>query len=87
MIPALLCLSILAAVLWYTAKPRRRANDRQPTPVERLAQWDLRMGAYRAEERIRQHRAMIDFDHRAAVQPKVTPKLPKDNVVQLRRKA
>lgn len=87
MIPALLCLPILLAVLWYAVKPRRRANDRPQTPVERLAQWDRRMGVYRAEERLRAHRAMIDFDARASVQPKFTPKLPKDNVVQLRRVA
>lgn len=87
MIPALLCLSILVAVLWYTAKPRRRANDRVPTPAERIALWEIRAGQERARVRMRQEAIDQAFDHRASVQPKVTPKLPKDNVVQLRRAA
>lgn len=75
----LVCAIILIAVLWWTIKSTRRqfVNDRQPDPVDRLAQWERRRGEYLAEQRRRQHRATIAFDQRATVQPKITPRLPK----------
>ena len=76
---ALACLAIVAAVLWWTIKRTGSivVNDRQPQPVDRLAAWEVRLGAYRARERIRQESARIAFDERASVQPKINPRLPK----------
>jgi hypothetical protein len=73
------CLLIVAAVLWWTIKRTGPTvvNDRQPQPVDRLAAWEIRLGAYRARERIRQESARIAFDERATVQPKINPRLPK----------
>jgi len=69
----------VAAVLWLVVKASRTVNTdtRQPSAIDRLAAWDERMGAYRARERIRQESARIAFDHRATVQAKVSPRLPK----------
>jgi len=73
------CLAIVASVLWWTIKRTGPivVDDRQPSAIDRLAAWEVRRGAYRARERIRQESARIAFDERASVQPKVTPRLPK----------
>ena len=97
-IAGLLAAACVAAVLWLTIKfsevtaaDMRKdmlRDDRQPTPVDRLAGWELRLGEYlaqqhiqrgqhRAQERLRQHSSRLAFDSRATVQPKVTPKLPR----------
>jgi hypothetical protein len=94
----LACLAILAAVLGWTIKYSRATSvdlrkemlrdDRQPYPVERLTDWELRLGRYlaqeqlrasehRAERRMASYRAAVAFDERATVQPLVRPKLPK----------
>lgn len=72
-------LLILAAVLIYTVRHTRTTtpNDRQPSPVDRVAAWERKMGEWRAEQLRRQYRAQIAFDERASVQPKITPRLPK----------
>lgn len=71
-------LLLLFAVLIYTIKATRTTapNDRQPSPVDRVAAWERKMGEWRAEQRLRQYRAQIAFDERASVQPKITPRLP-----------
>jgi hypothetical protein len=43
------------------------------------------MGREKAAQAIRLEGVMQAFDYRAVVQPKVSPRLPKDNVVQIRR--
>lgn len=75
----LLAALIVAGVLVFTIKLTRTVpvNDRQPSPVARLAAWEQRMGEHRAEERRRQYRAQVAFDERATVQVRVVPKLPK----------
>jgi len=67
------------AVLWLCVKASRTVNTdtRQPSAIDRLAAWEVRRGAYRARERIRQESARIAFDERASVQPKINPRLPK----------
>lgn len=72
-------LLILAAVLIYTVRRTRTMmpNDRQPSPVDRLAAWERKMGEHRAEERLRKYRALVAFDERASVQPHITPRLPR----------
>lgn len=57
--------------------PTTRGHDvRQPTKDERLANWELRRGRHRAEQRLRECRVDQAFDARASVQPKITPRLP-----------
>jgi len=70
---------ILFSVLIYTIKATRTTapNDRQPSPVDRVAAWERRMGEWRAEERRRLYRAQVALDERATVQPRIVPKLPK----------
>jgi len=72
-------LLILTAVLIYTVRHTRTItpNDRQPSPVDRLAAWERKMGEHRAEERLRKYRALVAFDERASVQPHITPRLPR----------
>jgi len=67
------------AVLWLVVKASRTVNTdtRQPSALDRLAEWEVRRGAYRARERIRQESARIAFDERATVQAKINPRLPK----------
>lgn len=71
-------LLLLFSVLIYTVKATRAVtpNYRQPSPVDRVAAWERKMGEWRAEQRLRQHRALVAFDERATVQPKITPRLP-----------
>ncbi len=79
MIAPVLALIAVAAVLVLSAASTGRAVSRFPRPLsdaDRLAQWELRRGAWRASERLRQHRAQAAFDARASVQPKITPRLP-----------
>jgi len=75
----LACLAIVATVLWWTIKATRRqvVDDSQPSPVDRLAAWERRMGQHRAERRMAEYRARIAFDERATVQPRIVPRLPK----------
>lgn len=77
MIPAIIAAACVAAVLYCAVKARIVVNDRPPSPVDRLAAWEIKMGQHRAQERLRQHSSRLAFDSRATVQPKVTPKLPR----------
>lgn len=79
MITALLAMLLIASALAWTALSTHRRpspSDRQPSNVERIAQWERRMGEWRAAERLRQHSAAQAFDARASVQPYITPRLP-----------
>ena len=76
--------------LWKFFFPPSRWHRCQPmNDAERLAAFEIRMGRWRAEERMRRARVDQLFDERASatVKPKVTPRLPQDRVVvPMRRK-
>ena len=65
----------------------RMAGCTPPTEADRLAAYERRLGEHKAQERLRQARALQVFDDRATVRPKISPKLPQDRkVVPIRRK-
>lgn len=47
-----------------------------PTEEERLAQWERRLGEWRAQQRLRAARVARDFDARAGVRLYFSPRLP-----------
>jgi hypothetical protein len=65
----------------------RMAGCTPKTEADRLADWEIRLGQHKAQERLRQARAAQLLDERAIVRTKVAPKLPADRkVVSIRRK-
>lgn len=74
--------------LWQFLFPPSKWQQCQPmTDAERLAAFEIRMGQWKAAERMRAARVAQVFDDRATVRPKIQPKLPDDRkVVQMRRK-
>jgi len=77
---------MLKRLLTFLFPPSRWTGCDPPTRAQRLANYELRLGQHRAEQRMRAERVDQLFDERASVQPKVTPKLPRDNVVAIRRR-
>lgn len=77
-------MGFLALAAW----PRRprSAGTRVPTPAERAAQWEVRLGQHRAEQRLAAEARAQAFDARHIVRPVVSPRLPADNVIQIRKR-
>jgi hypothetical protein len=67
--------------------PSKWSGCDQPSDYDRLAAYEIRLGQHKAKQWLRNQRIAQVFDSRATVQPKVTPKLPSDNVLKFRRKA
>jgi hypothetical protein len=67
--------------------PSRWQGCHAPTEYERMAAYERRLGEHKASQWMRNERVAQAFDARAAVQPKVTPKLPSDNVLKFKRKS
>lgn len=70
--------------LLFPPSPWRQCHV--PTNGERLAQYERRLGEHRAQQRLRDERMAQAIDARAIVRPVVTPKLPADNVVNIRKR-
>lgn len=68
------------------APPSRWRHCRQPTAAERAAQWELRLGQHKAAERLKQAARAQALDARHIVRPTVTPNLPADNVIRMRKR-
>lgn len=66
--------------------PSRWQGCHAPTDYERMASYERRLGEYKAQQWMRNQRLAQAFDARATVQVKVSPKLPSDNVIRLRRR-
>lgn len=56
--------------------PKKMQGCRPPLDAERLAQWEIRMGQFRARERLRKARVHADMDARAVIQRKGKLPLP-----------
>lgn len=71
------------------APPSRWRGCHAPSQYERLAEYERRLGEYKAQVWLRNERVAQAFDARTSqsVRPKFTPMLPDGNVVQFRRKA
>lgn len=77
----------IIARIWRVFFPPSRWQYCQPlSEAERKAYYEIRLGQHKAAERMRQARVAQVFDDRATVRAKIQPNLPKDNVVQIRRK-
>jgi len=76
----------MKAVWKFLFPPSKWARCQPMTEAERLALYELRMGQHKAEQRMRAARVSQVIDNRATVRPAIKPKLPSDNVIQLRRK-
>jgi hypothetical protein len=76
-----------AKSIWRFLFPPSRMQGCTPqSKAQRLAEYEIRMGQHRADERLRAERVDQLFDQRATVQPKINPQLPAENVVQMRRR-
>jgi hypothetical protein len=67
--------------------PSKWSGCDAPSDYDRLAAYEIRLGQHKAKQWLRNQRIAQVFDSRATVQPKVTPKLPNDNVLKFKRKA
>lgn len=71
-IAAILVAAVLVLVVRKSA--RREPNTVPPTKYEREAEWNIRMGRYRAAEVLRHARMAQAFDERAGVYPVLDPR-------------
>ncbi len=69
--------------------PSRWSGCHAPTDYERMAAYERRLGEHKASKWMRNERVAQAFDARTSesVRPKITPKLPEENVLPFRRKA
>lgn len=66
--------------------PSRWRQCKAPTNAERLAQFKRRMGEHNAQQCLLAESRAQAFDARAIVRPVVNPKLPSDNIIQIRKR-
>lgn len=71
----------LLAIWRFLFPPSRWAKCKPQTPAERLAQWEVRRGQDRAEQRLREARMAQAFDYRSTLNLAIKPKLPADRKV------
>lgn len=79
----------MLARIWKLLFPPSRWNRCQPmTEHERLAMYEIRVGQHRADQRMRAARVAQTIDEytSSTVRPYIAPKLPVENVVQIRRR-
>jgi hypothetical protein len=79
----------MIAILRKLFFPKSRWHQCQPmTEYERLASYEIRVGQHKAQERMRAARVAQTIDEytSSTVRPYIAPKLPVENVVQIRRR-
>ena len=78
----------MRSLFQFLLHPTKMAEYTPPTDYERLASYERRLGEYKAQQWLRNGRIAQVFDARTAekVRQPFYPRLPQDNVVQLRRK-
>lgn len=79
-------MNIVKRILRFLFPPSRWQGCHRPSDAQRLAAYEVRMGEHRAQQRLRAERIAQQLDAVAIVRTKVTPRLPADNVVQIRRR-
>ena len=69
---------------FFFPKPWNQCAPR--TESERLADWEIRLGKHRAEQRLREARFNAAFDYRVTQNLAIKPRLPADVVVPFRKR-
>jgi hypothetical protein len=77
---------VIVKFIRWLFPPSRWSRCHEPMPWERLANYERRLGEFKAMQRMQDAERQQRFDAKAIVRPSIKPKLPTDNVVSIKRK-